>query len=304
MPRQRSRPRPGTAARAAPKTATAEAHADTMARYKVEAVSRAMLLLEAFRRGPASLSAEALAQRTGLPVHAVEATLATLGRRGLIQRVAGAAGEPGDNGEPGNNAEPGDNGGAGIPRQYRLGLAWLRLADVKRRQLDIRAVALPVMGGMRDAVNETASLSIRLGASRVNIEYAEGHREVRRIVQPGFHVALHVGAGGRALMSGLDREEIEAYLAPVPLSQLDKTRLIAAIEETRRDGYAIVGGEVASDTAAISAPVRNHVGEVVAAVSLSLPQERLTPGMQARCVKEVVKGAREISLALGFDPIA
>ena len=41
---------------------------------------------------------------------------------------------------------------------FRLGLAWLRLADVKRRQLDLREVALPVMRRMRDAVNETVSL--------------------------------------------------------------------------------------------------------------------------------------------------
>ena len=249
-----------------------------MARYKVEAVSRAMLLLEAFRHGPASLSVDELATRTGLPQSALAATLATLEGRGLVQA---AADEPG---------------------RYRLGLAWLRLADVKRRQLDIREVALPVLRRMRDTVNETASLSIRIGTSRVNIEYAEGQHEVRRIVQPGYHLPLHVGAGGRALMSGLDERAIEAYLAPIALSQIEKSQLIASIETTRRDGYAIIDGEVASDTAAISAPARNHVGEVVAAVSLSLPVERLSQQMRARCIKEVLKAAGEVSLALGFDP--
>lgn len=246
-------------------------------RYKVEAVSRAMLLLEAFRTGPAALTAEVLSARTGLPVPAVDATLATLERRGLAQRAA-------------------DPGGG-----WRLGLAWLRLADVKRRQLDVREVALPVMRRMRDAVNETASLSIRIGASRVNIEYAECFHEVRRIVQPGFHVPLHAGAGGRALMSGLDDPEIEAYLATIGIPQSQKAKLIEGIEAARRDGYAIVEGEITGDTAAISAPVRNHVGEVVAALSLSLPQERLTPQMQARCVREVVKGAADVSAALGYS---
>ncbi len=265
------------AARRALKKATASGPRE-MARYKVEAVSRAMLVLEAFRRGPAELEVPALEARTGLGRATIEATLATLERRGLVARTSGA------------------------DARFRLGLAWLRLADVKRRQLDIREVALPIMRRIRDDVNETTSLTIRIGTSRVNIEYAECQHEVRRIVQPGFHVALHVGAGGRALMSGMEDAEIEAYLAPVPLSQLQKTKLIAAIEGTRRDGYAMVGGEVASDTAAISAPVRNHVGEVVAALSISMPQERLGAPMQARCIREVMKGAAEVSRAMGFDP--
>ncbi len=249
-----------------------------MARYKVEAVSRAMLVLEALRLGPTELTAEALASRTGISAGAVEATLLTLEGRGLVQR------------------SPGDQSA------FRLGLGWLRLADVKRRQLDIREVALPVMRRMRDAVDETVSLSVRMGTNRVNIEYAESDHEVRRIVQRGFHVALHVGAGGRSLMSGLEDEEIEAYLAPVALSQLQKSKVIAAVQATRRDGHAIVEGEIASDTAAISAPVRNHVGDVVGAVTISLPLERMTAQMRGRCIREIMAGAGEISQSMGFDP--
>jgi DNA-binding IclR family transcriptional regulator len=247
-----------------------------MARYKVEAVSRAMLVLEALRLGPAESTVDALASRTGISRAATEATLLTLERRGLVQR------------------------GSGDPPVFRLGLGWLRLADVKRRQLDIREVALAVMRRMRNAVDETVSLSVRMGSNRVNIEYAESDHEVRRIVQRGFHVALHIGAGGRSLMSGMADEEVEAYLAPVALSQIEKSKLIAAIQATRRDGHAIVEGDVASDIAAISAPVRNHVGEVVAAVTISLPHERLTASMRARCIKEVMRGAGEISAGMGY----
>ena len=200
----------------------------------------------------------------------------------------------GDSSQPGN-IQP------GAADHYELGLGWLRLADVKRRQLELREVALPVMRRMRDAIDETVSLGVRIGASRVNIDYAECRHEVRRITQPGFHVALHVGAGGRSLMSGLDDTEVEAHLATNPSSQIQKSKLLAAIKATRKDGYAVVEGEVTSDTAAVSAPIRNHVGEVVAAVTISMPQDRFSPQMRARCIKDIVKGAREISTALGYD---
>lgn len=257
---------------------SAAAEQGVMARYKVEAVSRAVLLLEALRRGSATQTIQDLATRTGIGEQAVGATLATLERRGLVHRTGDEV------------------------TGFGLGLAWLRLADVKRQQLEIREVSLPVMRRMCEAVNETVSLGIRIGASRVNIEYAESRHEVRRIVQPGFHVALHIGAGGRSLMSGMGDEEIEAYLAPIAMSQIQKSKLVAAIKETQRDGYGVVEGEVTTDTAAISAPVRNHVGEVLAALTISMPEERFNPAMRNRCIREVVKGAREISLAMGYDP--
>ena len=250
---------------------------DASARYKVEAVSRAVLVLDAFRQGPATQTAAALAQRTGLGAAAVEAILATLERRRLVQ------------------PDP------ETPGAYRLGLGWLRLADVKRRQIDLRRVSLPVLEKMRDAVNETVSLGIRIGDRRVNIEYAESRHEVRRIVQPGFHVALHVGAGGRVMLSGLADDEVEAYLAAIPLTQGEKSKLIHAVKAARRDGYSIVDGEVTTDTAAIAAPVWNHMGEIVAVVAISLPNERLSAQMRARCVREVAGGAAEISRTLGYD---
>ena len=49
-----------------------------LARYKVEAVSRAVLLLEAFRQSPGLQTVETLSKRTGLAVPAVKALLVTL----------------------------------------------------------------------------------------------------------------------------------------------------------------------------------------------------------------------------------
>lgn len=254
-----------------------QAKADVGGRYKVEAVARAALVLAAFRRSPGMMSIEQLAKRTGLAPAALEALLTTLERRGLVRREEGKEGH------------------------YGLGFAWLRLADVKRQQLDIREVALPVMRRVRDAIGETVSLGVRIGSNRVNIEYAESRHEVRRITQPGFHVPLHHGAGGRTILSGLDDAAIEGHLSTLPLLQAEKTRLISEIKAARRDGYAVIEGEVTTDTAAISAPVFDHVGEVVGVLTISLPCQRLTPQVRPRAIREIVKGAREVSLALGYD---
>ncbi len=258
-------------------TAIAAAGGTAPGRYKVEAVARAALVLAAFRRSPGPVSLDALVKRTGIGAATLEMLLATLERRGLVRRIVEK------------------------PDHFALGLAWLRLADVKRRQLEIREVALPVLRRVRDAIGETVSLGVRIGASRVNIEYAESRHEVRRITQPGYHVPLHQGAGGRTILSGLGDSAIETYFATTSLTQFDKTKLIAGIKAARRDGYSVIDGEVTSDTAAVSAPIFDHVGDVAAVLTISLPSQRLTPQMRARAIKEVMKGARDVSLALGCD---
>ena len=43
-------------------------------------------------------------------------------------------------------------------------------------------------------------------------------------------------------------------------------------------------------------------GEIVATMTISMPEDRLSPQSRKRCIREVMKGAGEISLALGFDP--
>ncbi len=260
-------------------------------KYKVEAVARASLLLEALRTQTNPSSTSELARVTGIGRSVTAATLATLEKHGLVRS---SVLESPEGSEPVADA-----------RVYRLGLVWLRLADVKQQQLDIREIAKPVMRKVRDAVNETVSFAIRIGARRVNLDYAEGHHEVRRITQPGYHVPLHVGAAGRILLTSLDDSGIDDYFAAGNAERspprLTKSKLKAEIETVRKQGYAVVSGEITSDTAAVSAPIRNHIGDVVAALTISCPEDRFGPQVQSRFIKHVVAAAEEISTALGYD---
>ncbi|MGE3709933.1 MAG: IclR family transcriptional regulator [Hyphomicrobiaceae bacterium] len=259
------------------------------AKYKVEAVARAAVLLEALRASRGPMTVVELAKATGFSAPVVEATLATLERPRLV-------------------ASSRENGEASKDVGYRLGLAWLQLADIKRQQLDIREVAQPVLRRVRDVVNETVSVGVRIGPRRVNLDYAEGQHEVRRITQSGFHAPLHVGAAGRVLLSGLDDREIADYLSsadlrvPASTSRVSRQKLAAEIEQVRNNGYAIISGEVTTDTAAVSAPIRNHVGEVVGALTISCPQDRFGPQAKTLFIRHATAAAEEVSMALGYDP--
>jgi DNA-binding IclR family transcriptional regulator len=67
----------------------------------------------------------------------------------------------------------------------------------------------------------------------------------------------------------------------------------------RRFGHAVAFREITTDTAAVSAPIRDNTGEVVAALTISCPEDRFTRELKQACIKHVTKGARELSQDLG-----
>lgn len=254
-------------------------------RYSVEAVARAAQLLRQFSRiAPRHTTAE-LAQLSGLSPGLVQRTMHTLQRHGLIRTVVGGVPDHDD--------------------RHELGLRWLQLADIRRRQVDIRLLALPVMRSIRDAVNETVILSIRVGHRRVNIDYVESTQPIRRLTQLGFEVPLHIGATGRVLLSGLSPEEFEQYVRSNSLAILatDTTiaeaRLREEVEHVHRAGFAVAFREITSDTAAVAAPIRDHTGDVVAAVTVSCPEDRFTSKLKQACIREIAHAAESVSRALG-----
>lgn len=253
-------------------------------RYRVDAISNAARLLRVFSRSAPRLPVDAVAQSLALSRDMTERTILTLEKHGLLRSSDGADGI------------------------YELGLSWLRLADVRRRQVGIRQAALPVMRRIRDALNETVILSIRVGTRRINIDYVESTQAIRRNSQAGFEAPLHIGAAGRTLMAGLGAGELDEYMKSVPLVRYNSTIPIAEstvrslLGRGRGHGFTVSLREITPDTAAVSAPVHDHAGEVVAALTISCPVDRFSPSLERACIVHVTNGAAEVSQALGFHP--
>jgi DNA-binding IclR family transcriptional regulator len=254
------------------------------ARYRIEAITRAVNLLRQFNRKTPRRSVDELCRALGSSASLTRRMLRTLEQHRLVRCVDGTA------------------------DRYELGLAWLHFADIRRRQVDMRQLALPVMRRMRDTVNETVILSIRVGYRRINVDYVESTQAIRRLTQLGFEAPLHIGAAGRALMTGLSPDQIEDYCGQVPLLgfrnaiKIDKAALLRALNLARRQGFALSCREITSDTAAVAAPVFDHTRAVVAALTISCPDDRFKPSLRHAYIDQVTRGAEEVSLALGFNP--
>ncbi|MDB5593898.1 MAG: IclR family transcriptional regulator [Hyphomicrobiales bacterium] len=246
--------------------------------YRVDGLAKAFLILEEIAQGE-NASVDTLAQQTRLSAGVVKRILIALEQHELTYTQNG---------------------------RYGLGMGWLRLAQVREAGLDLRRFATPVMQHLRDRLEETVILAVRSGSRRVNIDYVESKQPVRRITQPGFEVALHIGATGRVLMSDFTDKAFDGYLQNLEGSALTAVGLTPARlrKECRRahlSGHAVARREITTDTAAVSAPIYGMSGQIVAALTVTFPEYRFTEDAERICIGVLIEATRTVSLQLGYD---
>ena len=154
------------------------------------------------------------------------------------------------------------------------------------------AAAGPVLAWVRDESGESAQLYRRDGDVRVCIAAAERTSGLRTTVPLGARLPLTAGSGAQVLCAWLD----EATLADLLPSATFSERVLA---EVRRRGWAQSVAQREAGVASVSAPVRApEKGEVIAAISISGPIERLGRAPGQRYAPILIAGARRLTTAL------
>lgn len=192
-------------------------------------------------------------------------------------------------------------------REYRLGSRLLELGSRARSGVHVRAVALPHLKALRDRVGETVELQIRTGHRRVPIEMAIGRRTVRTTGEIGVPLPIHIGASSRVLVAWLHEEramELAAESAAEwPSRAWDASTYRERLRLVREQGWEYSDGERDPETSAVSAPVRDGEGYVVAALVVSSTMTRLADAEHRHVViDELLQTAQAVSDELGHHP--
>jgi IclR family KDG regulon transcriptional repressor len=249
--------------------------------YVVSAVDRALLLLECLAEHP-DIGVTELAERTGNTKSLVFRLLFTLEQRGYVHKDAER-------------------------RTYSLGYRPLLLADHARRQSRLIAVAERHMDELAAATGENVLLLVREDLHSVCIAMRQSKQPLRIFAELGKSGPLHAGGGPKVLLAFAPEAVCRQVLAgPLPgytaASITDPARLARTLEEIRKRGWAISRGELDHDVFSIAVPLRDHTGEVVAALTVTGPQSRFA-GPQGTAHREALLAtAAALSADLGHRP--
>ena len=135
-------------------------------------------------------------------------------------------------------------------------------------------IALPIVSDLRDATGVSAQVYRRSGDQRICLAAAEPSSGLRDTVPVGSLLTLKAGSAAQVLVAWLPVAERTDLMRDAAFDEADLARV-------RRRGWAHSRAQREPGVASLSAPVRGPAGEVVAAVSLSGPIDRLSQATKA-----------------------
>lgn len=170
---------------------------------------------------------------------------------------------------------------------YRLGPRVVSLGQLFLSNLDFRVIAQPFMKALRDQIQETVTLYVESGNSRLCVQRVESHHTIRQAVNIGDYLPLNRGSAGKLLI---------AY------RHKDNTHGIRTedVQEILENGYAVSFDEREEGLSSISTPIRNNKGEVIAALCVSGLSFRFTKDKIDSYIEEVQNTSDKISYQLGY----
>jgi IclR family transcriptional regulator, KDG regulon repressor len=249
-------------------------------RYTVDAAAKALELLNVFSFSERKLSLNTLAARTGIPRATAFRLLSTLEQSGFVSKLG---------------------------TEYHLGIKCLVLGNIVAADLDVREKAHPHLVALRDATRETAHVAVLQQWQVVYLDRVPSPQPVGFMQsRPGAILPAHCTALGKTLLAYQPQEDVASWAhtakleALTPYTHTSAAPLLEELRQIRERGYAVDEQEHEIGVRCIAAPIRNHRGEVVAAISVAGPEYRMPQTVaDSAMAAQVCASARAISRALG-----
>ncbi|HEY0293951.1 MAG TPA: IclR family transcriptional regulator [Bordetella sp.] len=160
--------------------------------------------------------------------------------------------------------------------RYALGAGIERLHRIHALSFSLGSVVMPVLGDLVARTQESAAFHVRQGDQRLCLHRVDSPRPVRDHLAVGALLPMDRGAGGRVLSAWPDAND--------PISQ-----------RIRREFVVTLVGDRLPELAGVASPVFGAGGELVGALTLTMPAERLESGFD----RIVLAHARKLTALLG-----
>jgi DNA-binding IclR family transcriptional regulator len=250
-------------------------------RYVINSILRAFRILRCFHGEKTHYKISELARQLGLDRSTTYRLLLSLEKCGLVEKDEKTG-------------------------EYSLGMAAFEIGNTCLRQMDFIQASKPVMAELAAKVQETVHLAVLSGTEIVYVDKVDSPRALGVMSKIGQRGPLHSTALGKLLLAFQPEGELSRMMRQIKLKSFtantisSKTELMDELRKIRRKGYAFDFKESEQDVECIAAPIRDHLGDTVAALSISGPQRKIGSPQEKHFVGEVVKAAALISSKLGY----
>ncbi|MEQ3549472.1 IclR family transcriptional regulator [Pseudonocardia nematodicida] len=235
----------------------------------VQAVERAVDLLEAMADAGGTVSLSHLAATSGLPLPTIHRLVRTLAGRGYVRQQSS--------------------------REYALGPRLVRLGDTAGRLVGVWA--RPRLATLVDALGESANLALLEGNEVVYVAQEPGRHSMRMFTEVGRRVSVHCTAVGKALLARMPDDRTRDILRHTDLiahtehTITDAGVFATELDRVRDTGYALDEGEQELGVRCVAVALE---GPLPAAISISGPTTRMTDDLVDAAVPQLRRAAEAL----------
>lgn len=252
-------------------------------RYIVPALERGLRILAEFNRKEKVLGAPELARKLKLPRSTIFRLLSTLEAMGYLEKT--------------------DSG-----REYRLGIAVLRLGFEYIASLDVVELSAGILQRLSAATGHSCSLVVRDKRSVVYVARVIPPIIFSSNVSIGTRLPVYATAFGRVLVQDLSLEELQDLYPEESLESFSETtpsnasELYAMAQADKQKGYASSRGHFERNISTLVVPVRDQSRLVIAAIGVTFSSSKFDGDFdELALAAKVQAAAKELSLMLNYS---
>lgn len=245
--------------------------------YLVPALKRGLQIIEMFSGSTKILTINDFARELGVTASSIYRTVVTLTELDYLRKIE--------------------------RNSYELGSKVLNNGFIYLASREIVEIAAPYILDLRDESSSSCHLAIRDGMQAIYLYRAPSPQKLSVNVPVGSRFPCQTVAAGRSLLTGLTDDQLTDLYSGVALDRLPPPSptslplLRQLIEEDRKRGFSVNRSDSAT---AISVPIKNYAGLVVAAVNVSAPDTLMgEESVRKSLTTLLLKAAEKISAELG-----
>ena len=167
----------------------------------------------------------------------------------------------------------------------------------------MRQIARPYLEALSAETQETVFLAIARGNRVIYIDKVVSDQIIRMDAPLGVSRPYNCTSVGKVLLAGMPNNRLmdlaDFFENRTGNSNIDVKVLQAEIDQVRECGWAMDKEEYALGAFCIGAPIFDHEGSIIAAVTVTGPAERIRERLEDNLTR-VLANAKKISEAMGY----
>ncbi len=190
---------------------------------------------------------------------------------------------------------------------YHLGPAAITMAYVAEDYSEFVEHARPFLEQLLKRTGESVTLAVPVDGVPVCVSIVNTTRPFQRLSAPGRILGDLASVHGKIFTAFASPERRAAVLSQkrrkhTPRTVTDRAALERELEQVVADDVAYDEEGLYTSTCAVGSPVRDQLGNVVAAVSVVMPAGRFGRDERDLCARSVKEAAASLSAFLGWNP--